>query len=657
MKRISGIIIFLQLACAAFSQQDVPPDSLLNQIKEHVQQDTVRLRLLTKLSEYYHYNNTDKGIAVTDEIIALAKKLNNPYYLGYAYYNREFCYYTKGDFETALKTQEQALDIFTKMGNKNLMGKAINRIGGAYIALSDYTSAINNLQKGLVLAEETSNKSAKAAVTGNMASVYYFLADYKKAIEYALISLHMNEEMGNKGQMSVMLNNVGSMYLKAKDYDNSLKYNFMGLRLNDSLGVKKGRANNFLDIGTVYSELKKYSLALDYLSKAYSLYNETGSKYNASMALTGIATIYNIAPDSFLINHGVKPSERFKKSLQFQLQALKSAKEVKNLDNLANQWKSLSDIYANNKQFDSALAAFKQYAVIIDSIAGDKKRQDITRQEMRFEAGKKEASINADHAASLKRQQYIRNGIIGGAAVLLIAGFAIFSFYKRRRDAVEKQKEAELNLQVSDTEMKALRAQMNPHFIFNSLNSISDYIVKNDTKAADEYLIKFAKLMRMILENSEQKNVTLAEDLDALELYMQLEALRLKNRFTYNIKIDDALDKDSTLVPPLILQPFVENSIWHGIAGKNGEGHITIAIKKEGTMINCIVEDNGVGRWDKNDVNDLKNSSGKRSLGMKITKERIDIINKTKKTNAVVTVTDLEQGIRVEVKLPLELNF
>jgi len=202
-----------------------------------------------------------------------------------------------------------------------------------------------------------------------------------------------------------------------------------------------------------------------------------------------------------------------------------------------------------------------------------------------------------------------------------------------------------------------LRAQMNPHFIFNSLNSISDYIAKNNTKAADEYLIKFAKLMRLILENSEQKTVSLAEDLEALELYMQLEALRLKNKFTYSIQVDDALDKHTTLVPPLILQPFVENSIWHGIAGKNGEGNIAITIKKDGDMINCMVEDNGIGRQGKNDASKLKDNSGKRSLGMKITKERIDIINKTKKTNAVVAVTDLEQGIRVEVRLPLELNF
>src|SRR5205085_3446168 len=176
-----------------------------------------------------------------------------------------------------------------------------------------------------------------------------------------------------------------------------------------------------------------------------------------------------------------------------------------------------------------------------------------------------------------------------GSRILFIAAIASFIFYKRKRDAVEKQHEAEFKTEVSDTEMKALRAQMNPHFIFNSLNSISDYISKNNIPEADKFLSKFAKLMRLILENSERKEIPLQDDLKALELYMQLEALRMNNKFIHCIEVDKAIDASSTLVPPLILQPFVENSIWHGIANKEGKGKITITIKKEGDeMISCI---------------------------------------------------------------------
>ena len=247
---------------------------------------------------------------------------------------------------------------------------------------------------------------------------------------------------------------------------------------------------------------------------------------------------------------------------------------------------------------------------------------------MQYQADKKAAVLKAENEARISQQRITRNAIIAGSIILLLGGMISFLFYKRKRDAVTRQNEAELKAEISETEMKALRSQMNPHFIFNSLNSISDYISKNNTAIADEYLTKFAKLMRLVLENSEQKEVPLASDLNALELYMQLEALRMKNKFTYEIIVDETIDQENTLVPPLILQPFVENSIWHGIAKKEGPGKIIVLIKKEGSMINCIVEDNGIGRPEIKDVTALKDSTGRRSLGMKITKERIDILNK-----------------------------
>jgi LytS/YehU family sensor histidine kinase len=161
----------------------------------------------------------------------------------------------------------------------------------------------------------------------------------------------------------------------------------------------------------------------------------------------------------------------------------------------------------------------------------------------------------------------------------------------------------------------------------------------------------------MILENSDQKEITLANELKVLELYMQLESLRLRNKFTYEIVIDENIDKDNTLIPPLILQPFVENSIWHGLSKKQGEGKILIQIKRENEMINCIVEDNGIGRTESEILKEMENSVEKRSFGMKITKARIDILNKIKKSNAAVDLKDLTQGLRVEIRLPLELNF
>ncbi|MCB0444450.1 MAG: hypothetical protein KDC68_02085 [Gelidibacter sp.] len=153
------------------------------------------------------------------------------------------------------------------------------------------------------------------------------------------------------------------------------------------------------------------------------------------------------------------------------------------------------------------------------------------------------------------------------------------------------------------------------------------------------------------MESSSQKQITLSEDLKLIELYLQIECMRLKQKFSYAISIDDAIDADNILVPPLILQPFIENSIWHGISKKEGKGHIQIDIKQKDGMLLCSIDDDGVGRIKTDLINENK------SLGMTITKNRIDIINRNKDTNDSITLTDKAQGLRVEVKLPIHYLF
>ena len=215
--------------------------------------------------------------------------------------------------------------------------------------------------------------------------------------------------------------------------------------------------------------------------------------------------------------------------------------------------------------------------------------------------------------------------------------------------------------QVLQTEMKALRAQMNPHFIFNSLHSINEYIMENDKDRASEYLSKFARLMRLVLENSREQEVPLESDLAALELYMQLESLRFANRFQYRIKIDPGIDRENTLIPPLMLQPFAENAIVHGIKDK-GDGLIKIDIHAENnSMLRCIVEDNGAGRETPAMAKETRGE--RKSLGMKIMQERLNTINQLKKAKAAVYIFDLKDaenkpgGLRIELLLPLKLAF
>ena len=226
----------------------------------------------------------------------------------------------------------------------------------------------------------------------------------------------------------------------------------------------------------------------------------------------------------------------------------------------------------------------------------------------------------------------------------------IFFFYKRKRDAEQKQKETSLSLQVSETEMKALRSQMNPHFIFNALQSIQTFLLSHKSEEANAYLLKFSKLMRLVLENSQHSEVSLKEDMQALELYMQLESIRLQHPFTYQFHIDKTVDVESDSIPPLILQPFVENAIWHGLQYKNEPGHIDIFISKKNNALYATVEDNGVGRDMSKQVAQpmlLK----KESLGMKLTEERLKILNELKKVRLVLRLlTFLQQKISLPVR-------
>ena len=235
-----------------------------------------------------------------------------------------------------------------------------------------------------------------------------------------------------------------------------------------------------------------------------------------------------------------------------------------------------------------------------------------------------------------------------------------YLFYKRRIAHVKKEekKKTAFNKQLAQIEMKALKAQMNPHFIFNCMNSINSYILQNDKKKASDYLTKFSKLIRLILENSDKQKVNLADELSMLETYMQLEQNRLDNKFDYYISIEPAIKTTSYEIPSLILQPFIENAIWHGIVHKTEKGIININIRKELNNLICIIEDNGIGR---NKAASLKQKQiiKHKSMGMKVTEDRLKILNQLNLETPSVTIVDMfnedhqPSGTHVEIIIPV----
>lgn len=239
----------------------------------------------------------------------------------------------------------------------------------------------------------------------------------------------------------------------------------------------------------------------------------------------------------------------------------------------------------------------------------------------------------------------------------LMAAYLLYYWLVSRARKEERLK-ADFEHKLSEIQMQALRAQMNPHFLFNSLNSIKYFAI---TKSKDEtatYLSKFALLVRSILNNSKSRTISLKDELEALKLYIEIEHLRLDGKFDYNVEIDKSIHISQAQIPPMILQPFVENAIWHGLMHKDGRGFLLVQVKDMGDQIQCIIEDNGIGRKRAAELKATK-TEHKESVGMKITSDRIELINRIYKIDTQVQVVDLVDenggaaGTRIVIHIPL----
>lgn len=251
----------------------------------------------------------------------------------------------------------------------------------------------------------------------------------------------------------------------------------------------------------------------------------------------------------------------------------------------------------------------------------------------------------------------------GWFQLLLIAGFLVLAsvviLLRIRQIKRRERREAETQVAMSRNELKALRAQMNPHFVFNSLNSIQHFILNNKTIDAGKYLNKFARLIRLILYNSEKSSITVREELEYLQLYLDLEMLRFDNRFHYTVDITEDIDIDYIEIPAMLLQPYVENAILHGLMPREKGGELKIAFRLTDNTLVCSITDNGIGREKSIAIRQLSKQKDHKSLGMKITNDRLELINRLNGSNMSLTITDLydesqqASGTRVDIFIPV----
>jgi LytS/YehU family sensor histidine kinase len=288
-----------------------------------------------------------------------------------------------------------------------------------------------------------------------------------------------------------------------------------------------------------------------------------------------------------------------------------------------------------------------------DSVEMRKFNEGLADARTRYEAerAKKELELVS---LKLDQQKYLTYGFAGLVFLAIVIGLLVF----RQTRMSAKRRISEMNHKISEITQKNLRQQMNPHFIFNTLNSIQYYMYQHDKISTNNYLTKFSLLMRKTLENSQHTSIPIKDELDALELYLELEALRFKEKFEYSIRVDDEIDTVILKIPTMLIQPYVENSISHGLVNKEGTGFVNVDLALDDDRLVCTIEDNGIGRKAAMEIKNQKNGNHN-SLGTKITESRLNLVNSLYGKNMKIDYTDLkdEQGIgigtRVRIYIPI----
>ncbi|MFQ3239885.1 MAG: two-component system LytT family sensor kinase [Olleya marilimosa] len=333
--------------------------------------------------------------------------------------------------------------------------------------------------------------------------------------------------------------------------------------------------------------------------------------------------------------------KEYKEAIPYLEKSIEEADKKEDLIVKKDATKKLTDVYVESGNFSEAKLMFDEYVKTVDQLY-IKKEQEIS-QAARFnksiaEKQNRITTLETDRKLTLsqvelseeknKSQQLIIYSLIGGLFLLAVTAYLMFKYIKQQKLAN--------NLLA----LKSLRSQMNPHFIFNALNSVNSFIATNDERTANKYLSDFSKLMRAVLENSEEDFIPLQKEIELIELYTKLEHFRFKDKFEYTINIDKTIDIEAYQIPPMLLQPYIENAVWHGLRYKNDMGLLEISItKKQKGVIAITIADNGIGRKKSNSLK-TQNQQKHNSKGLGNIKKRVSILNQMYKDKVDVYIDD-----------------
>ncbi len=563
------------------------------------------------------------------------------------------CEYTN-DLDKALTYNMRTLEILRKENDRsNHMAIALTNTGGVHEQKGDFARAIEYMTQGLQLHEKNGDKEGKAQTLTEIARVYAEMGDTLTAKGKFEESIALCDQLGMEMQEAKNYTLLATLYYRPAELEKAMDYYQNGLEISRKQGFQSRIGDILMGMGEVLVRQGKEQEAESSFKDALSIFEETEEEKGVISGLAHLGDLY--------LRTG-----RVQEAITISQDAQGRAQRSNDVLALRGTAQVLYEAYKRTGNYRLALENHELYMTMRDSVLSEGNQRELLRQEYKYSYEKEALADSLQHATEMTQLQSERtieelradrnrNSALatGGGALLLLTGGGAWFYTDRKRRQERFEKEA------ATLETQALRSQMNPHFIFNALNSINAFVQKNDPDNATSFLTKFARVMRSVLENSRHSEVPLQEDLDTLRGYMDLERKRMNEQFDFTIEVAEDIDPEEVMVPPLVVQPFVENAIWHGMKDREDKGHITLRVKKQGQQLVWQIEDDGAGRHAKKDPSpkpSLGQPVKKTSLGTAITRSRLDLVQKQHGGKAGFRYEDLPRGTRVIVEMPLLLG-
>ncbi len=557
----------------------------------------------------------------------------------------------------SMRLATEALDKSIKKGDKAAEYQSYNTLGTLYFNIGNYTKAAeyfklasdgfasigdtkNKAFADKYLAEANSKKAALLTATDVTTKNSAVRKNYSKGKSEGYLKYRAKAPDAKPEEKIDIYSELGNACLDRNDTTAAVAYwqqaGSYTLQTDNNSLIQKSE-----EVGTAFNSTKNYTANIVFQNSVLNEGILRGEPKIVGQASYNLGTTYIEAQ---------KPKD----AIPFLMQSIEIASKNGDLVQKQKSIKELSKAYESAGQYDKALKVIKDYVKNLDSIKNVNQRsaeenlalnEEFLKQEKRIQSlivtqNKKEADI--------KRQRVFLWGLAGILCVFAVLTYSLF------RNIRQKQK---ANMKIK---LQSLRTQMNPHFIFNSLNSVNNFISKNDERSANKYLADFSKLMRTVLKNSDQDFVSLETEIQTLRIYLDLEHFRFGEKFDYTLEVENEIDPQHVEIPPMLIQPYIENAIWHGLRYKEEKGLLTIRFFTEDEKLYCTVQDNGIGRKKSAELK-TNNQKNYQSTGIKNTRERIELLNKLHGTQLDISIFDTESGgqstgTMVKISLPYILQ-